>query len=158
MALITIENIQHLIQSKLDQEKLFVVEITISEKKHITVYLDGIQNVSVSQCTSFARFLREALGELGNDYQITVSSPGLDKPFRHPMQYQKNIDKTVEVLLNDGNKVAGKLLQILEDGSIRIQEFEPMKGNNKSIKPKLSEKITEINPNSIKETKKLVLI
>lgn len=158
MTLITADTITSLLQSKLEEEHLFVVEISVSEKKHINVYLDGMENIAVSQCASLSRYLREALGEDGDDYQITVSSPGLDRPFRHPMQYTKNLEKSIEVVMNDGQKIAGKLVSVEAGKSISVQEFEPIKGNNKSQKPKLGEKITIVPLDQIKETRKLIFI
>jgi len=152
------ENIERLLAAKLAEEDLFLVELTVAAEKGITVYVDGMENVSVKQCATVTRYLRDALGEAADDYEITVSSPGLDKPFRHPSQYVKNLEKSVEVTLDDGRKISGKLLNVSENGDIRMQEFSQKKSNNKAVKPALSDTITEIEFRHIKQTKKLVFI
>lgn len=152
------ESIEKLLAAKLEEEKLFIVELTVSAEKNIAIYVDGMENISVSQCVSLTRFLRNTLGEAADNYEITVSSPGLDRPFRHPNQYLKNIEKSVEVVVEDGRKITGKLLSVEENGDIRVQEFAPKKGNQKAAKPMLSDTITEIPFQHIKQTKKLVFI
>jgi ribosome maturation factor RimP len=49
-----------------------------------------------------------------------VSSPGVDEPLLLNRQYIKNIGRSVEVLLKDGNKIEGKLLEAKEN-SIAIE-------------------------------------
>jgi ribosome maturation factor RimP len=150
--------IEDLLAPKLEEENLFLVELVIVPEKEITLYVDGMTNVMVNQCVTLTRFLREALGEDGDNYEITVSSPDLDKPFRHPNQYLKNIEKSVEVVLTDGHKISGKLLGVDTEGTIKVQEFAPKKGNRKADRPTLGDTVTEIPLTQIKQTKKLVFI
>jgi ribosome maturation factor RimP len=61
-----------------------------------------------------------------------VSSPGLDEPLKMHRQYQKNIGRFVDVLLNDTGKKEGKLIEATEDGI--IIEYETGKGKKKEVK------------------------
>ena len=49
-------------------------------------------------------------------FHLEVSSPGLDEPLKLHRQYLKNIGRKVEVLLKDGRKIEGKLLEVNETG------------------------------------------
>lgn len=154
----TQQDIERILAPRLEEESLFIVAVSIAPEKSITVYADGMQNVSIQQCTGLARYLREALGEAGDVYEITVSSPGLDNPFQHPRQYTKNIGKSVEVVLTDGRKLEGRLESADEDGNIQLRPFLPRKGNAKAAKPALGEEVLSITKNEIKQTKKLIFI
>jgi ribosome maturation factor RimP len=63
----------------------------------------------------------------GDDFSLEVSSPGLDEPLKLFRQYKKNIGRPVEVILKDGIKVAGKMVEV-RDNSILVEET---KGKNK---------------------------
>src|SRR5688572_2923875 len=98
------ETINGLLDVKLKEMDLFLVELNVSADNVVTIYADGMNNISVDQCTTIARYLRSELGEAADNFEITVSSPGLDKPFRHMNQYLKSIGKSVEVVTVEGNK------------------------------------------------------
>ena len=62
-----------------------------------------------------------------DDFSLEVSSPGLDQPLKSLRQYKKNIGRLIEVLLVDGQKILGKLIDASEDGIV----LEETKGKNK---------------------------
>lgn len=89
---------------------LFVVELTISSNNVIQVELDKHQgNVSINDCMSVSRNVEHNLDREAEDFELQVSSAGLDKPFRVLAQYTKNIGRTVKVVLQNGNKIEGEL-------------------------------------------------
>jgi len=151
------QNLEILLTAKLEELNLFLVELNVSADHVITVYADGMENISVGQCTEIARFLRSELGEAADDYEMTVSSPGLDKPFRHRNQYLKNVGKSVEVLTLEGNKMEGKIAEANEN-EIVINLYKKRNPKNKSLKPVLSDQLVSVNLKDIKETKKLIII
>ncbi len=151
------QNIETLLSAKLEELNLFLVELNVSADHVITVYADGMENISVGQCTEIARFLRGELGEAADSYEMTVSSPGLDKPFRHQNQYLKNVGKSVEVLTVEGNKLEGKIDQANEN-EIVLNLYTKRNPKNKSLKPTLSDQLVSVNLKDIKETKKLIII
>lgn len=149
-------HIQKLLEEELRRQNLFLVEFQASGDDSFTAFIDGMENVTLEQCSDVARNLREALGEPYNNTEITISSPGLDRPFKHPKQYQKNLNKSLEIILKDGKKITGKLKKV-EDEYLVIQEYKPLKGKNKSQKPELIDKITTIPMNQIKQTTKMII-
>lgn len=89
---------------------LFVVELTISSNNVIQVELDKHEgNVSINDCMSVSRNVEHNLDREAEDFELQVSSAGLDKPFRVLAQYTKNIGRTVKVVLQNGNKIEGEL-------------------------------------------------
>ncbi len=151
------QTVDTLLQDKLEELNLFLVELNISVDHVITIYADGMENITVEQCTAIARHLRNELGEVADEYEITVSSPGLDKPFRHKNQYVKNIGKSIEVITNDGNKIEGKM-NAASDEEIIINVFKKRNLKNKALKPEVSDQLVSIAIKDIKQTKKLIII
>jgi len=104
---------------------LFVVEIRIKPTNNVKVFIDGDQGVGIDQLTQYNRKLYRQLEEEqvfpGNDFSLELSSPGLDEPLKMRRQYEKNKDRFVEVILKDGSKKEGKLIQVGEE-EIVIEE------------------------------------
>jgi ribosome maturation factor RimP len=57
------------------------------------------------------------------DFSLEVSSPGITEPLKMHRQYQKNIGRGVEVVLNDATVKEGVLLDVAED-AITIETTE----------------------------------
>ena len=84
--MISKENVIALIDERIkDLEKdLYVVELTISAKNVIRVELDKVEgNVNVDECVYVSRNIEHNLDREEEDFELHVSSAGLDKPFRH---------------------------------------------------------------------------
>jgi len=109
----------------------FLVEIRIKPTNNVKVFLDGDNGITIEKCISINRALYKKLEETaifpGDDFSLEVSSPGLDEPLKMFRQYKKNAGRLVEVLLKDGIKVDGKLLEVHENELV----IEETKGKNK---------------------------
>ncbi|MBE2247515.1 MAG: hypothetical protein IAE67_09680 [Candidatus Competibacteraceae bacterium] len=150
----TITYIEKLLHKELAERDLFLVDFYSENDNSFIVFIDGMENVTLKQCAEVSSLLREKLDDNYDEIEITVSSPGLDSPFKHPNQYKKNINKKVEVLLKDGTKQSGILLDYQTE-QLTLQLFEKPKGKDKSKKPSLGNTIT-ILTEQIKYTKKQV--
>ncbi|HEX7845269.1 MAG TPA: ribosome maturation factor [Chitinophagaceae bacterium] len=111
----------------------FLVEIRIKPTNNVKVFIDADQGISIEKLVQLNRRLYKDLEEAGffpnGDFSLEVSSPGLDEPLKLHRQYQKNIGRHVEVLLNEGAKKEGKLIAVAE-GEITLEE-EKGKGKKK---------------------------
>ena len=135
-----------------DDEDIFLVEVKVNPGNDIKVFLDADNGITIEKCIRVNRALykqieQESLFQNG-DFALEVSSPGVDEPLKLQRQYQKNIGRKVEVLLNDETRKQGKLISVNNDG-ISIEETE---GKGKKA---LTKKIT-ILFNQIRHTKVLV--
>jgi len=114
----------------------FLVDVRIKPTNNIKVFIDADEGVILSDLINYNRKLYKQLEESGmfpdGDFSLEVSSPGLDEPLKLFRQYKKNIGRYVEVTLNDGNRIEGKLNETTEDG-IAV-ETETGKGKKKEIK------------------------
>ncbi len=114
----------------------FLVEIRIKPTNNIKVFIDADEGVNLSNLIEYNRKLYRQIEESGlypdGNFSLEVSSPGLDEPLKMNRQYKKNIDRYVEVMLQDGTKKEGKLIETTEDGI--VIEWEEGKGKKKQIK------------------------
>lgn len=146
--------IQKLAQERIDERfpEVFIVSIAISSKNAITVELDKEGSyVSIDECVAVSRNIEHNLDREIQDFELQVSSAGLDKPFRVFKQYIKNFGKEVEVVLKDGSKISGILKN--SDGKhvvIETTKIEKPEGSKK--KETIVEELT-LPMNKIKETK-----
>lgn len=114
----------------------FLVEIRIKPTNNIKVFIDADEGVNLAVLIEYNRKLYKLIEESAlypdGNFSLEVSSPGLDEPLKMYRQYQKNIGRFVDVLLNDTNKKEGKLIEATEDGI--IIEYETGKGKKKEVK------------------------
>jgi len=104
------DQIKKLIEEKIRGTECFLVEVKISPSK-IMVYLDKSPGISLDDCITMTRYLQEQLDstDVLEQYELEVSSPGLDEPFKVAEQYGKNIGEEVSVVTFDGMKHTGIL-------------------------------------------------
>ena len=87
------------------QIEIVEIEPKISKKPSITFYIDKDMEggVDLNTLEAFHNAIDPVLDELdisfGAAYTLNVSSPGLDRPFKTPRDFLKNISKEVEVKL-----------------------------------------------------------
>lgn len=114
-----------------DQPSYFIVDLKIKPTNNVKVFLDGDQGITIEKCISINRALYKLIEAAAfypeGDFSLEVSSPGLDEPLKMHRQYEKNVNRPVEVLLNDGVKIEGKLLSVAPTGI----ELEETRGKNK---------------------------
>ena len=121
-----------MIQELLNAEPgYFLVEIKIKPTNNVKIFLDGDNGISIEKCVQYNRLLYKKFEETqlfpADDFSLEISSPGLDQPLKSLRQYKKNIGRLVDVLLVDGTKKAGKMIEITEDGIV----LEESRGKNK---------------------------
>jgi len=95
----------------LEGSPLFLVDVVIRPTNKIAVYLDGDQGVTIEDCKHLSRHLEEKLDRETEDFDLTVSSPGADRPLKNPRQYSKNLGKELAIVTADGQKLTGKVLR-----------------------------------------------
>lgn len=152
--MITKEQIEQLVIPKINEEGLFLVEITISPSNHISVSVDGDKGVTIDQCIALSRHIEGNLDRDVEDFELEVSSSGLGQPLKVLRQYTKNINHDVDVVLKNGQKLSGKMVDANEEGiSLEVTKNVLLEGK------KRKQLVTEIVPlkyTEIKTTKVVV--
>lgn len=68
----------------------------------LRVYIDKPEGISLDDCESVSRPLNKELDELdpiSHNFYLEVSSPGLERPFKKPGDYNKAIGSLIEIKL-----------------------------------------------------------
>lgn len=134
----------------LEKPNHFVVDIKVSASNAIKVFIDCDSFVSIDDCVLVSRFIEKNLDRDKEDFELEVSSPGMDQPFKVLRQYTKNIGRKVRVVDVNGQEFKGELKKATDD-HIEI-ETETSNKKAKSIERKL----VIIPLHQIKETKKII--
>jgi ribosome maturation factor RimP len=147
------KTIEEFVNSQLEgSEDVFLVEVKVIPGNNIKVFLDADKGITIEKCIKVNRALYSQIEESdlfpNGDFSLEVSSPGVDEPLKLIRQYKKNIGRTVEVMLIDGTKKEGKLIEVNDEELI----IEEKIGQGK----KLVIKTTNILLNQVKHTKVLV--
>ena len=147
--MIAVESVIKLAKAKVTEFGGFLVSAKVSTQNEIQVFVDKAEGISITECLQISRFIEEELDREIEDFQLLVSSPGLNKPFVVKEQYLKSIGKEIVVKLKDGKKIKGKFIAF--DGNIVLETSKKQKGK-KQIKRQ--EKI--ISSEKVKETKLII--
>ncbi len=152
--MITKQNVTALAEERIAErdEKLFIVELSISTNNVIRLELDKTEgNVSIEDCMSVSRNIEHNLDREDADFELHVSSAGLDKPLRVHAQYVKNIGRGLDVKLKTKEKTTGTLV-FVDDKGIRLQREEKQAIEGKK-KKELVQVFEELSFDQISEAK-----
>ena len=150
--MISKQKIADLIEEKLVGTDKFLVELSVSATNQIIVYIDGDHGVTISDCVSVSRHIESNLDRETEDFELDVSSAGLDLGLRNKRQYQKNTGREIEVKFLDGSKIKG-VLKNVEDDFFQIEMPAPKKKKKAETEEDL---IKNIEFKEIKETKVVI--
>ena len=89
--------IQSLVLEHLQDTDKFLVQVMVKPANKILVFIDSDTNVTIADCVSLSRFIESKLDRETEDFELSVSSSGLDQPLLILRQYIKNLNKLVEV-------------------------------------------------------------
>ena len=124
--------IENLVKEFIMGTELFLVAVRVSSAGKITVLTDKKGGITIDECVSISRFIEKNLNRDEEDYELMVSSPGLDMPFMVKEQYFKCEGKNVEIISTEGSKISG-LLKNVTDGGFEIETEVKVKGKTKEI-------------------------
>ncbi len=133
----------------------YLVDVNIRSNNSIFVEIDNLENgLSIEDCVSVSRNVEHNLDRDSSDFDLQVSSPGIDQPFKVLKQYYKNIGKRVKVVLNDHGSYEG-MLENVTDNDITLEWEEKQRIEGKKKKITIVEKKT-ISYKEIKETRIII--
>ncbi len=125
--MITKEALGETIINYLNDNGLFLVDIEVSQDNDITITIERHEgSVKVDDCIAIDRIVEAAFNRNDEDYSLTVTSAGLDQPFKVLDQYKKFCGSEVEVVLKKGGKVKG-ILSGYDDGGFELTTSKMVK-------------------------------
>ena len=98
----------------------------IQDNSKIKVIVDSSKSIDLDTTVYIAKKIRnsDSLNDyLPKDFQLEVSSPGIDAPLQYPFQYEKNIDRQLKITeFSKTNSIIIKLNKVDEDGIVGVNK------------------------------------
>ena len=113
-------HIRKLVEEKLADSSMFIVELTVGSSNKIKVELDSMDGVSIDDCVAVSRHVEHQLDRDETDFELQVSSAGIDKPLRDRRQYTKNVGRQVKVRTVSGDEYKGRLVSATEEITVEL--------------------------------------
>ena len=99
----------------------FIVDVSVSKDNDIIVTIESENGrIELDDCVSLSRYIETKFDREAEDYSLTVSSAGLDQPFKVYKQFEKAVGSKVEVSLKGGKKMVA-LLSAADAESITLK-------------------------------------
>ena len=121
------------IDSEIVARGLYIIEVTVSKDNDVEVTIESEEGkVELEDCVAINRFFETKFDRETEDYSLTVTSAGLDQPFKVLKQFVKALGKKVEVQLKGGKKMVA-VLEAADEESITLKysQKEAVEGKKK---------------------------
>jgi ribosome maturation factor RimP len=142
--------IKDLTAQHLEGTDRFAVSVAVRSDNRIRIFIDSDTHVLIEHCIELSKFIESQLNRETEDFELNVSSAGLDQPYKLSRQYKKNVGREVAVLKKDNNKIEGTLIAADEEG-FTVKEIT-------KVKKISTETIYSFLYSDIKETKEIIKI
>jgi len=111
----------------------YIVEISISKDNDIEITIESEDGrVELDDCVAISRFFESKFDRETEDYSLTVTSAGLDQPFKVLKQYLKAVGSKVEVMLKGGRKMVAVLTEADQESiTLKYSVKEAVEGKKK---------------------------
>jgi ribosome maturation factor RimP len=125
--------IEKLVNEFIKETELFIIAVKVSSSNRITVLADSKKGITIDECVSIHRYIEKNLDRNNEDFELQVSSPGLDTPFGVIEQYYKNEGEQIEVVDREGARFNG-ILKNVTSGGFELETEIKIKGKPKELK------------------------
>lgn len=143
------EEIIQAVEAAVAERGCFIVDVTVNAMNDVEIVLekeDGI--VDWDDCAAIDKVVHEAFDQDVEDYALTVSSAGLDRPFKVLKQYLKAVGSKVDVKFKGGRRLVALLKAATEEAvTLQYTALEAVEGKKKKEKVEHEETcpLAEIN-------------
>ena len=128
-----ISEIKEAIEGEIIARGLFLIDITVSKDNDIEITVESEEGiVELEDCVALSRYFETRFDRETEDYSLTVTSAGLDQPFRILKQFRKAVGNKVEVQFKGGKKMVAVLEDADEEGiTLKYSQKEAVEGKKK---------------------------
>ena len=140
------------IGSEIVARNCYIVDVTISKENDIEVTIESEEGrVELDDCVAVSRYFETQFDRKKEDYSLTVTSAGLDQPFKVLKQYQKAVGTKVEVQLKGGKKMIATLNAADEESiTLNYTVKEAVEGKKKKELVEHNDRFTMDQVNSVR--------
>jgi ribosome maturation factor RimP len=131
-----VSNIIGLIKPAFERNHVYLVDVEFrgrGKDRVLSIFVDTMEGITLSQITHFNQEISDLLdmhNVIPGPYRLEISSPGLDRPLKYLWQYQKNINRKLQVNYSDRDtqkEIIGKLINADEEGILIESKNDKLK-------------------------------
>ena len=140
------------LQSEIVARGCFLVDVTVSKDNRIVVTIESENGkIELDDCVALSRYFESQFDREKEDYSLTMTSAGLDQPFKVLKQYLKAVGTKVEVQLKGGKKMVALLAAADEESvTLKYSVKEAVEGKKKKELVEHEDSFTMDQVNSVK--------
>ncbi len=111
---------------------LFLVDLKIDYTNNIEVFIDADSRVNIDDCIRLSKTIEGSLDREAEDFELNVSSAGLDMSLKLPRQYVKYIGQDLSVLAKNGIKYNASLVSCNNETiCLKYEKMELVEGKKR---------------------------
>jgi ribosome maturation factor RimP len=147
-----VSEIKDAIGDEIVAQNCYLVDISVSKDNDIEITIEAEEGrIELDTCVNISRFFETKFDREQEDYSLTVSSAGLDQPFKVLKQYQKAIGSKVEVMLKGGKKMVATLTAADEESiTLSYTAKEAVEGKKKKELVEHNDRFTMDQVNAVR--------
>ena len=116
-----VSEIKDALLSELVARGCFLVDVSVSKDNDIVVTIESEEGkIELDDCVALSRYFETQFDREKEDYSLTMTSAGLDQPFKVLKQFIKAVGTKVEVQLKGGKKMVA-LLEAADQDSVTLK-------------------------------------
>ena len=116
-----VSEIKDAISNEIVARGCYLVDVTVSKDNEIEVIIESEEGrIELDDCVAISRYFETCFDREKEDYSLTVSSAGLDQPFKVLKQYLKAVGTKVEAQIKGGRKMVA-VLEAADEESITLK-------------------------------------
>ena len=130
------EEIIRAVEAAVAERGCFIVDVTVSAANDVEIVLEKEEGiVDWDDCAAIDKVVHAAFDQDAEDYALTVSSAGLDRPFKVYRQFLKAVGSKVDVKFKGGRRLVATLVAAAEDSvTLQYTALEAVEGRKKKEK------------------------
>jgi len=101
--------IEKLVNEFTSDGEIFPVSIKVTTGNKITVKVNKKGGITIDECVQVSRHIEGNLDREAEDFELSVSSPGIGEPLLVKEQYEMSVGRRVEVVDGEGEKYTGTM-------------------------------------------------
>ena len=147
-----VSEIKDALQSELVARGCFLVDVSVSKDNDIVVTIESEEGkIELDDCVALSRYFETQFDREKEDYSLTMTSAGLDQPFKVFKQFAKAVGTKVEVQLKGGKKMVA-VLEAADEESITLKYSvkEAVEGKKKKEMVEHNDRFTMDQVNAVR--------
>ena len=130
------EEIIKAVEAAVAERGCFIVDVTVNAMNDVEIVLEKEEGiVDWDDCAAIDAVVHAAFDQDVEDYSLTVSSAGLDRPFKVLRQFTKAIGSKVDVKFKGGRRLVAVLKAATAEAvTLQYTALEAVEGKKKKEK------------------------